>query len=112
MKFRVVHWVNLHNSLAFYSVVLEYWSSMQGEDIFSVVMASAMCLHFSMQEEDILEHANGKCHLCTLSSTCRPLCNIDMPPHKTTLNMVFSVTYCLELHVPIFFLLVMCFLTK
>ena len=29
-------------------------------------MASVMCLHFSMQEEDILEHSNDKCHLCTL----------------------------------------------
>ena len=29
-------------------------------------MASVMCLHFSMQEEDILEHTNAKCHLCTL----------------------------------------------
>ena len=25
-------------------------------------MTSAMHLHFSMQEEDNLEHANGKCH--------------------------------------------------
>ena len=23
-------------------------------------------LHFSVQEEDILEHSNVKCHLCTL----------------------------------------------
>ena len=29
-------------------------------------MASVMGLHFSMKEEDILEHINGKCHLCTL----------------------------------------------
>ena len=29
-------------------------------------MASVMCLHFSMQEEDILEHINDKCHLYTL----------------------------------------------
>ena len=25
-----------------------------------------MCLHFSMQEEDILEHFDVKFHLCTL----------------------------------------------
>jgi hypothetical protein len=25
-----------------------------------------MRLHFSMQEEDILEHTNVKCHFCTL----------------------------------------------
>ena len=29
-------------------------------------MASVMCLYFSMQEEDIVEHTRGKCHLCTL----------------------------------------------
>ena len=34
--------------------------SMQGEDVFE---ASVVCLHFSMQEEDILEHStNDKCH--------------------------------------------------
>ena len=41
-------------------------------------MASVMCLHFNLQVEDILEHSNGKYHLCTLSSACRPLCNIGM----------------------------------
>jgi hypothetical protein len=25
-------------------------------------MASVMCIHFSMQEGDILERTNGKCH--------------------------------------------------
>ena len=44
---------------------------MQGEDILSILMASVMCLHFSMQEEDILEHINAKCHLSTLLSPCR-----------------------------------------
>ena len=29
-------------------------------------MTSAMCVYFSMQEEDILEHINVKCHLYTL----------------------------------------------
>jgi hypothetical protein len=40
--------------------------SMQRKDILilSLMMASVMCLHFSMQEEDTLEHINGKCHLC------------------------------------------------
>ena len=28
-------------------------------------MTSVKCLYFSMQEEDILEHFNDKCHLCT-----------------------------------------------
>ena len=50
-------------------------------------MASVMCLQFSMQEEDILEHIHHvKCHLCTLESTCSiiaihllTLLNILMP---------------------------------
>ena len=29
-------------------------------------MANVMCLYFSMQEEDVVEHINGKCNLCTL----------------------------------------------
>jgi hypothetical protein len=29
-------------------------------------MTSVMSLHFHMQEEDILEHTNAKCHLCML----------------------------------------------
>ena len=41
-------------------------------------MASVMCLHFSMQEEDIIEYTNGGYYLCMLQSTCRPLCSIDM----------------------------------
>ena len=40
------------------------------------IQASAMCLHFSMQEDDILEHTNVKCYLCKLQSTCRPLCKM------------------------------------
>ena len=28
-------------------------------------MASVMCSHFDILEEDILEHINAKCHLCT-----------------------------------------------
>ena len=27
-----------------------------------------MCLHFSMPEEENLEHINAKCHLCTFFS--------------------------------------------
>ena len=30
-------------------------------------MACVMCLHFGKQKENILEHINPKCHLCTLS---------------------------------------------
>ena len=38
----------------------------KGKIPLSVLMASVMSLHFSMQKEVILEHANGKCHLCPL----------------------------------------------
>jgi hypothetical protein len=41
-------------------IVLRF--SMQMKDNFSVLMASVMSLHFSIKEEDILEHINGKCH--------------------------------------------------
>ena len=46
--------------------------STQGEDILSVLKASVMCSQFSMQEEDILEQTNVKCHMWTIRSTCRP----------------------------------------
>jgi hypothetical protein len=39
---------------------------MQGKIFLSVLMASVMCLQFSMQEEDVLEHTIGKRHSCTL----------------------------------------------
>ena len=42
-----------------------------------------MCLHFCMQEGDIIGHSIGKCHLYKLQSICRPLCNIGM--HLRTL---------------------------
>ena len=32
----------------------------------SILIASVMCLYFGMQEEDILEHINVKCHLRAL----------------------------------------------
>ena len=57
MTFIVAHWDTLRRWFHF---------SMQGEDIMFVLMASVMCLHFSMQEEYILEHA-----LRTIYSTCR-----------------------------------------
>ena len=40
---------------------------MQRKDSLIVLMARVMCLQFSMQEGDILEHTNRKCHLCTFS---------------------------------------------
>ena len=30
-------------------------------------MASVMCFHFSIHEEDILEHIDVKCRLCNIS---------------------------------------------
>ena len=41
-------------------------------------MTSIVCLHFSMQEEDILEHTKAKFHLCTFQSTSGPFCNIGI----------------------------------
>ena len=41
-------------------------------------MASVTCLHFNVQEEDVLELTNAKCRLCTLQSTYRPLCDIGI----------------------------------
>ena len=44
--------------------------AMQGEDIThilsSMLMTRTTCLRIRRQEEDILEHINVKCHLCTL----------------------------------------------
>ena len=61
----------------------------KGKKFFDMLMASVMSLYFSMQAEDILKNTNGKCHLCILLSTCKPLCNICM--HIITLlNMLMS----------------------
>ena len=40
--------------------------NMQREVILSILMTSVMSLESNMQEEDILEHTNATCHLCTL----------------------------------------------
>ena len=49
----------------------------------SLRMANGTCLQFSMQEEDILEHTNVECHLCTLQGTRRPLCIVQATLHNT-----------------------------
>ena len=36
--------------------------------------------------EDILEHTNAKCHMCTLQSTCGPLGNIGIIPHNNIIK--------------------------
>ena len=53
-------------------------------------MTRVMCLQFKMQEEDILEHANTKCHVCTLYSTCRLLCNVGIL-FITLLNILLPI---------------------
>ena len=35
----------------------------KGKKLLSILLASVMCLHFGMQEDDILEHTNSKCQL-------------------------------------------------
>ena len=82
MTFRVAHWDTLDDRLASQYPRVRY---------LSLLMASVMCLHFNMQEEDILEHTNGKCHLCTLQSTYRPLWNIDI--HLITLLSILMSRY-------------------
>ena len=74
MTFRVAHW----DTFKWWFCVLVC----KGKTFLSVRMASTMYLHFSMHEEDILEHINGKCHLCTILSTCRPLCKYRHTPHN------------------------------
>ena len=39
----------------------------KGHIWFSILTASVVWLRFSMQEDDVLEHTNVKCHSCTLS---------------------------------------------
>ena len=58
MTFIVAHWNTLHDNLVF-------WFA-RGRLFFSALMVGVMCLLIDMQEEDILEHTNVKCHLCTL----------------------------------------------
>ena len=65
--------------------------SMQREYTIKLNNASVMCLHFSMQEEDTLEHTSVKCHLCTFWSTCRSLCNISI--HLETMLNVLVPKY-------------------
>ena len=64
---------------------------MHMEDLLRLLMASVMSLQFHRQEKDILDHTNGKCHLCTLQSTCKPSCNIVM--HLITLWNILMLIY-------------------
>ena len=40
---------------------------MQGNNIMKRSMASVMCLYSSMQEENIAEYTNAKCHMCKIA---------------------------------------------
>ena len=52
MTFRVAHWdITVDDNLVFLSALMAL---------------CVVCLHFTMQEEGILEHINGKYHLRTL----------------------------------------------
>jgi hypothetical protein len=44
MIFSIAHWIREITILRF---------SMQGEELLSILMASVMCLHFSVKEEDM-----------------------------------------------------------
>ena len=33
--------------------------------LLSILLASVVCLHFSVQRDEFLEHTNVECHLCT-----------------------------------------------
>ena len=41
-----------------------------------------MCLYVSMQEEDSLEHTNGKCHLCTILVNLSTIVEYRHPPQN------------------------------
>ena len=57
----------LHDVLQAMVVILEFCNFVsKGNILFNILMASVMCLHVRIQEEDILEYTNGKCSLCTL----------------------------------------------
>jgi hypothetical protein len=58
MTFRVSHWDTLDYSRAFFVS--------KGNIFLRIPMASDMCLHFGMQEENTPKQITGKYHLCTL----------------------------------------------
>ena len=72
--FGVAHWI--------LEIIIRFLVS-EGKIISSILMTSVMYLQLSMQEKYIIEHTNTTCHLCTLSSTCRSLCNISTHLTKT-----------------------------
>ena len=59
--------------------------------IWNILMTCVMCLHLSVQEEEVLEHTNAKCQLCTPLSTGRPMCDISI--HLITLLNILMPRY-------------------
>jgi hypothetical protein len=55
MTFRITYWDTLDDNL-----------ECKKKIFLSIPLASVICLHFNMQEKDILKHMSGKSHLCTL----------------------------------------------
>jgi hypothetical protein len=50
-----------------------------------------MCLQLSVQEEEVLEHTNAKCRLCTPLSTGRLMCHMSI--HLITLLNILMPRY-------------------
>ena len=46
----------------------------EGRYYMNVLMASDMCLCFSIQEEDIIDHTNAKCHVFTFMTNLLTIC--------------------------------------
>ena len=47
-------------------VSIAHWDICNMKILLSILMAIVMYLHFSMQEENIIEHTNAKYHWCAL----------------------------------------------
>ena len=60
-------------------------SSMQGDELLLGMLSILVsCVYILVcWRKDTLDHTNVECRLCTLQSTCRPFCNIDI--HLITL---------------------------
>jgi hypothetical protein len=84
MTFRIANWNTLDEIFSFqYS---------RKSILLSVLMASVICLLFNIQEVDVLEHTNGKCHLCVHFSQLVDHCgNICM--HLVTLLSMLIPRY-------------------
>ena len=57
MTFSVAHWGT-------------FVSVCKGKMLLNILMASVISSHSRIHEEDVFEHTNDKCHLCTLVDDC------------------------------------------